>query len=470
MVESLYARSVARQPNRRAGERFGPYELLTFIDSGGNGEVWRATAGDGSEVAIKVLYTRKADSEPYQRFQRELEVHRRIGTRIGVVPTVAGEAPDQPSRASPAWLAMPLATPLEVALQPNQIDDVVRAVAFIASTLADLADKFELSHRDIKPQNLYIYDGQPAIGDFGLAELPDVVSLTGARENVGPLYFLAPEMLHAPGSADGKPADVYSLAKTLYVLAKGDRYPPLGHQVVSDSDLPSYFPGVDLASLVLLIERCTAQRPMSRPTMREVAAELTSWLTSPDLAASTPVDLTHAASALLAAIEPGRQVEERRAKTNVLALQVMNEMKEALVPIAEQIRSQGIGVTGPAENDTLLRYLPPMGSNVWEVARGVAAVIKFTPKEIAGSTLYCWLAMGYRCLEDGRMQVASGGVVGRGTITDNEVVEGSMSNSEVFVGSSAQQTAVVVQANSLAERLPAVLDAFRNAVRARDGF
>jgi serine/threonine protein kinase len=83
----------------------------------------------------------------------------------------------------------------------------------------------ENAHRDIKPNNLYWHDGRWCLGDFGLAEFDDAESITRSDRKLGPAYYIAPEMLNNASSADGCAADVYSLGKTICVMATGQKYP-----------------------------------------------------------------------------------------------------------------------------------------------------------------------------------------------------------------------------------------------------
>jgi serine/threonine protein kinase len=113
-----------------------------------------------------------------------------------------------------------------------------------ALTLAGLAAK-GIGHRDLKPENLFRHEGRWVIGDFGLATYPGKEPITVGERRLGPLYFIAPEMLREPDVADAGPADVYSLAKTLWALASGQRYPPEG-QIrvdVADHDLGQWTGG-----------------------------------------------------------------------------------------------------------------------------------------------------------------------------------------------------------------------------------
>jgi hypothetical protein len=61
--------------------------------------------------------------------------------------------------------------------------------------------------------------------DFGLADFEGKGAKTQARERIGAVHYIAPEMLNNAGESEGPPADVFSLAKTLWVLATGQTFP-----------------------------------------------------------------------------------------------------------------------------------------------------------------------------------------------------------------------------------------------------
>lgn len=108
---------------------------------------------------------------------------------------------------------MPIAVPLLDALGGTpEFPQVVQAVEHIARTLADLAAD-GVSHRDIKPDNLFQLNGEWAVGDFGLVKYPERESATRHGRRLGPLYFMAPEMRQNADTANAELADVYSLAK-----------------------------------------------------------------------------------------------------------------------------------------------------------------------------------------------------------------------------------------------------------------
>lgn len=162
--------------------------------------------------------------------------------------------------------------------------DVVSAVADIGDTLADLT-VVGVHHRDIKPANLLYARGRAVVADFGIAVWPKPLQVTTRSEKVGPAYFLAPEMRYGAREAKPGPADVYSLAKTLFVLALPEfgRFPPGGCHYADAREFSLYRSGQRTAhEIEALLESATSERPAYRPTMRAFANELRDWLSTTD--------------------------------------------------------------------------------------------------------------------------------------------------------------------------------------------
>lgn len=255
-------------------EKIGPWKVLEFVAQGGNGVVYKAVR-QGDAIALKVLKARSG--EAYERFTREIGFLREHQDVPGVLPLIDAYLPEVPSRADRAWLAMPLAIPIEQVLEGRPLQDAVDAVRRISETLADLKKRSGVAHRDIKPGNLYELDGQWLIGDFGLISIPGAEPLTGDGRQVGPVNYTAWEMIDHPSTADPHPADVYSLGKTLWVLATGQHWPPLGHQRAGSSSIGDYRAHRNAPRLDELVERMTRDDPVQRPTMEAVAADLSAW-------------------------------------------------------------------------------------------------------------------------------------------------------------------------------------------------
>lgn len=201
------------------------FALDREIGRGAHGAVFlaREVAGLQRLVALKVFEPR--DHEAYAR---ELEVVRIIegvrgheGAR-GLVQALATGGHEGRS-----WIALEY-------LEQGSLQDLVaregalpweRALRLVrdAAQAASVLHQHGVFHRDIKPGNLLLTQGDRALlGDFGLSR-----SLDGSLSAAGSVGFAAPEVL-ADKVTDGRRVDVYSLGATLAWLVTGERMRP-GH-------------------------------------------------------------------------------------------------------------------------------------------------------------------------------------------------------------------------------------------------
>lgn len=318
----------------------GPWTLGERLGRGGNAQVWCATrASSDSPVALKVINATNVDREPYQRFVREIRFLQDHPGFPGALPLLDAYLPEQPSRRDQPWLAMPIATPIVDALEGKSIVDVVGAVAAIADTLARLEAELNIAHRDIKPGNLYEFDGKWLIGDFGLIKVPDAESLTAEGRQVGPAHYTAYEMILNPVTADPHPADVYSLGKTLWVLATGQRFPPEGHQPVGTRgfEIGDFRPHARAAALDNEVSLATRLRPEERPSKVQVASDLTAWLNL----ATEPVafDVSDARARLRARIESRIAEQDAIEQYKEFAYAAVRRLQELTKPLNDGLKS-----------------------------------------------------------------------------------------------------------------------------------
>lgn len=266
--------------NERSTTSVGAVEPGQKLGEGGNSVVYVAARPELAEpVALKVINERRVEQESYQRFLREVEFMTTHRSTPGLLALLDSYLPERPTRSDRAWLATPVATRIDEALAEGSLDKVVGAVAAIARTLAALQEQFDVAHRDIKPGNLYRLAGEPLIGDFGLISLPEVNELTKEGRQMGPANFIAFEMIENPAGADAHLADVFSLGKTLWVLATGQRWAPLGHQPVGSSGwtIGDFRPHPHSRELDQLVYRMTRLRPSDRPSKAQVVRDLEAW-------------------------------------------------------------------------------------------------------------------------------------------------------------------------------------------------
>ena len=164
-----------------AGMRLGSYEILSPIDAGGMGEVYRARdVRLDREVAIKVLPGGVPEADRVKRFEREaraagalnhpnvVTVHD-VGTHEGAPYLVTELLSGKTLRERLQEGRLPLRKAVEIAVQ-------------LARGLAAAHDK-GIVHRDLKPANVFLtQDGRAKILDFGLAHVVEPLAIDLARD------------------------------------------------------------------------------------------------------------------------------------------------------------------------------------------------------------------------------------------------------------------------------------------------
>jgi len=318
----------------------GPWTLDERLGRGGNAEVWRATrSGSAMAVALKLINTTKVEREPYQRFVREIEFLRSHQNVLGLLPLLDAYLPDQPDKVDQPWLAMPIATPIAKALEGKPLADVVAAVAAIAGTLVRLQQDSGIARRDIKPGNLYELDGEWLIGDFGLIAVPDARSLTQDGRQVGPAHYTAYEMILNPATADPHPADVYSLGKTLWVLATGQAFPPEGHQPTGTRGfgIGDFRPHPQATSLDQEVDLMTRLHPEERPPKDQVARDLALWQELAD--EPVTLDLSAAGARLREKLQSAIAEQDTQEQYENLAYAAVRRLQQLTAPLNEGLKN-----------------------------------------------------------------------------------------------------------------------------------
>jgi serine/threonine protein kinase len=346
-------------PKDRTNDKMGKWTLIEPLGAGGNADVWRGVDESGREAAIKILKNIRPDSEPYRRFQREVQVHGELSTQgfPGVLSLIDASLPDSPSRRDPAWLATAIAIPIRDALGPEpSLEEVTSAIASVADTLDRLVSQ-GIAHRDIKPENIYRHGDRWVVGDLGLVQVPDAEPLTVGAGVLGPRFYLAPEMMANPAGADGGPADIYSLAKTMWVLTTGQRFPPPGQHLLSERAMKvsTYTPHERAYQLDALVERATAFEPAMRPSASEFRDELAAWLRNQKRQSGVEINLAVVANDLLTLLGPIESAdvneEANWAQRHLTTHALLARMSRYLERAADSLRQAGLPVRGPAKVD-----------------------------------------------------------------------------------------------------------------------
>ena len=127
---------------------------------------------------------------------------------------------------------MELLTPLLKYLDGKEVDEtLVRTIGIDICSALELCGRYNIIHRDIKPDNIFVSDiGNFKLGDFGVARI--VESTSGASTRVGTRDYAAPEVIKEYAGYDNR-VDIYSLGILLYRMLNGNRIP-----FVSPEDTP----------------------------------------------------------------------------------------------------------------------------------------------------------------------------------------------------------------------------------------
>jgi len=250
--------------------KIGPYRLLDKIGEGGMGVVYLARDAESRPVAVKILGPAvAADPNARRRLLREVETMRRVRSRYVAEildADVTGDAPYIVTRYVPG----------------RTLDDTVRtdgplrgqALDRLATGLAEAIAAIHAAgvvHRDLKPGNVMLMDGQPVVIDFGIAHVPDSTRLTQTGMVMGTPGYLAPEVIEGQQSSGA--SDVHSWGATMAFAATGRQ--PYGSGTFQTIFFRVLQGKAELAgvpsALLPLVMAALATDPQARPPARWLA-------------------------------------------------------------------------------------------------------------------------------------------------------------------------------------------------------
>jgi eukaryotic-like serine/threonine-protein kinase len=252
------------------------YRPLRPLGSGGSGSVWLARdEASGLEVALKLV---PREGKPAARAEREAAAAARL-RHPNCLRAFALAHDDR--HVYIAYEYVPGHT-LRQRMRSGALDDraAVEAAAQVLDGLAH-AHRHGIVHRDVKPSNVLIGDGEEVharLSDFGLAQFEEAETLTAQGDVPGTLAYISPERLH--GRPATPAADVWAVGVLLWEALAG-RHPFLtGSPVEMAKKIeagapPLSEPRPDLPGpLVKLVARAMAPEPGRRPSAEKLSRDL----------------------------------------------------------------------------------------------------------------------------------------------------------------------------------------------------
>jgi serine/threonine protein kinase len=249
------------------------------IGSGGFGVVYEAWDGRLERpVAVKAI---EQQGEAGRRVLREAQAAARLNHPGIVTLYEMGEEDGN------ALLVTELVEGSTLARLAHAGELSDREIGEIGADLCEALDHAHargVVHRDIKPQNVQVTEGECEGGpraklmDFGVARLAEESPLTAAGDVVGTLAYMSPEQ--AEGRPAGPEADVYSLALTLYECWSGENphrraSPAATARAIGARTRPLRRLRPDLPrELTAEIDACLSPRPNHRPSLEQLGTAI----------------------------------------------------------------------------------------------------------------------------------------------------------------------------------------------------
>ncbi|MEP7034878.1 MAG: serine/threonine-protein kinase [Dermatophilaceae bacterium] len=223
MTAGLWRDDDSSQAMSEQGEWLGPYRLIEQLGEGGMGVVHLALAQSGRAVAIKVLREHIAhEADARSRLAREVLTLARVqNARVAAVldADTDGLRPYIVTRYIPG----PALDRVVAEKGPLQGEALLRLGRGLTEALHAI-HAVGVIHRDLKPGNVLLLDGDPVVIDFGIAHVADDIRLTMTGLVMGTPGYLSPEVVE--GGSVTEATDWWGWAATLAFAASG--VPPFG--------------------------------------------------------------------------------------------------------------------------------------------------------------------------------------------------------------------------------------------------
>ena len=195
------------------GYQLGEYCLKKLISETPSSLVFTASDSNGESYAIKALKNEEIgiNKTAFMRFEREIKT-------LGALdhPNIVKFIQCGLTEHGIPYIVMPFIEGQNLMDEIDNIPEVqfLDIMISLAETISYIHSK-NLVHRDIKPGNIIVTNGQPMLLDFGIILVKHDIQLTQEGMIVGTPNYMAPEAFNDSHSVDYR-ADLYSLGAILY--------------------------------------------------------------------------------------------------------------------------------------------------------------------------------------------------------------------------------------------------------------
>src|SRR5262245_24425785 len=200
----------------------GRYRVERELGSGGMATVYRARdLRHDRDVALKLLRPELAAAIGPDRFLAEIKTTAGL-QHPHILPLFDSGEVDRT-----VFYVMPLVdgeSLRERLVRETQlpIADALTIAAEVAGAL-DYAHRHGIVHRDVKPENILLQDGQALVADFGIALMAgtNASRMTETGISVGTPAYMSPEQATGERHIDAR-TDIYALGSVLFEMLAGE--------------------------------------------------------------------------------------------------------------------------------------------------------------------------------------------------------------------------------------------------------
>lgn len=248
------------------------------IGEGGNGVVWSASKENLKSEKIAIKFVKCASVTKKRRFEREVTTQSSFNHE-SIVPIY-----EHGRSGTTCWFSMPICSSASSLLSDRSAIEICDEYLNIVSAVKYIHSE-DMAHRDIKSDNILNLDENLVLADFGLITIPlgsEDKRITKVGSKLGNFATIAPELRYVEDiNADFRPADVYSLGVTLWMLLTRDEKGFDGqYAIAAKSMLEIALEGekLELRNLHDLLEKATEYDPKLRLSIEEFEEKLIEWI------------------------------------------------------------------------------------------------------------------------------------------------------------------------------------------------